>query len=202
MAEELDPQWEITVSVPHRLPVEMRQDLFEAVAQAVARWEPVQRDGWDADVFGCPARDRLSYRESQELLWLHAEAVWNHHLALLEIARTNSAWREVVEQWERGHQDVVLPYTAQLETEVERLRREVEFEARGADNFSGADRVYDEAQEKTPDEWCGRFDVTVHGPDGWRRDGKSWDEPITQAEFWQRVAWSSCTMPVHPDGAR
>lgn len=47
---------------------------------------------------------------------------------------------------------------------------------------------------RTPDEWCKRFSVTVHGPDGWR--GKSWDEPITEDEFWRRVAVSSCEMPV------
>lgn len=49
---------------------------------------------------------------------------------------------------------------------------------------------------QTPDEWCSQFSVTVHGPDGWRRDGKSWDEPITETEFWARVAVSSCEMPV------
>lgn len=89
MAEELeDPQWEITVLVPMRLPVEMRQDLFEAVAQAVARWEPVNRDGWDADVSGCPERQRLTYRESQELLWLHAEAVWQLAHAEVDFVRS------------------------------------------------------------------------------------------------------------------
>jgi hypothetical protein len=55
MAEELDPQWEIKVSVPMRLPVEMRHELFEAVVSAVSAWEPDERDGWDADVAGCPA---------------------------------------------------------------------------------------------------------------------------------------------------
>jgi hypothetical protein len=93
VAEELndDRQWEIRVLVPMRLPVEMRQDLFEAVAQAVSRWEPVNRDGWDADVSGCPERQRLTYRESQELLWLHAEAVWREQ----DLTRQRDAWWEV-----------------------------------------------------------------------------------------------------------
>lgn len=96
-------------------------------------------------------------------------------------------WRSIVEQWERGHQNDVLPYTAKLEAdvdllswlhaesawrlaterqqrwdhvlnllndtqhaeeendglrrEVKRLRREVEFEANGANTFAGADAV-------------------------------------------------------------
>lgn len=77
MAEELndEPQWELRVLVPMRRPVEERLALFDAVAHAVAEWEPDERDGWDADVTGCPERDRLSYRDSQLLLWLHAEAV-------------------------------------------------------------------------------------------------------------------------------
>lgn len=49
---------------------------------------------------------------------------------------------------------------------------------------------------QTPDKWCRQFSVTVHGPDGWKRDGKSWDEPITEDEFWRRVSWSSCEMPA------
>ena len=48
----------------------------------------------------------------------------------------------------------------------------------------------------TPDEWCKQFSVTVHGPDGWRRDGRPWSDPITEAEFWERVAVSSCEMPA------
>lgn len=57
MAE--DKQWEIKVSVPMRLPVEQRQELFAAVVGAVEEWEPApaERDGWDADVAGCPAAE-------------------------------------------------------------------------------------------------------------------------------------------------
>lgn len=52
----------------------------------------------------------------------------------------------------------------------------------------------------TPDEWCRRHDVTVFGPDGWRRDSKPWADPITEVEFWDRIAWSSVSMPVRPEG--
>lgn len=114
MAEELneDPQWEIVVRVPMRLPVEMRHDLFMRVTQAVRRWEPVERDGWEADWFGCPERDRLSYRDTQLLLWLHAEAVWTSENRL-EVG-DRLGWRLV-----------------EAEAEIGRLRREVEFEANG-----------------------------------------------------------------------
>lgn len=57
MAEELDAQWEIKVSVPMRLPGEQRDELFAAVVRAVSDWEPDERDGWDADVAGCPATE-------------------------------------------------------------------------------------------------------------------------------------------------
>lgn len=40
-------------------------------------------------------------------------------------------WRKIVEQWERGHQNDVLPYTAKLEAEVERLKRELDGVAAG-----------------------------------------------------------------------
>jgi len=55
MAEE--PQWQVTVRVPMRLPVEQRQALFEAICAVVSDWEPDDRDGWDADAFGCPEAD-------------------------------------------------------------------------------------------------------------------------------------------------
>lgn len=54
MAEEL---WEIKVSVPMRLPGWQRDVLFAAVVRAVSDWEPDERDGWDADVAGCPAAE-------------------------------------------------------------------------------------------------------------------------------------------------
>lgn len=138
-----------------------------------------------AELFGAASAYRFAEDDAKLLLWLHAEAVWERHQANLEIERVDGAWREVVEQWERGHQDDVLPYTGKLEAEVERLhswaglmelldehypasifagdgsdesadpgarivalvrevdrlRREVEFEANGATTFSGADAV-------------------------------------------------------------
>lgn len=46
--------WTVTVEVPLCLPVEMRHDLATAIATAVSAWEPDDRDGWDADVYGQP----------------------------------------------------------------------------------------------------------------------------------------------------
>jgi hypothetical protein len=82
--------------------------------------------------------------------------------------------------------------------EVERLRREVEFEANGADTFNGADLKA--AELATPDEWSKRFGVKVWDPDGWRSDGKAWDEPISKAEFERRLAVSTAGPSVHPEG--
>lgn len=47
-------------------------------------------------------------------------------------------WRKIVDQWERGHQNDVLPYTAKLEAEVERLQRELDGVATGSTANTGA----------------------------------------------------------------
>lgn len=52
-----EPQWRIGIEVPMRLPGDERHDLFERVAALVHRWEPQARDGWDANVYGCPVAD-------------------------------------------------------------------------------------------------------------------------------------------------
>lgn len=80
MAEELDAEWEVTVSVPLRLPEEQREALFDAVADAVAEWEPDDRTDWDAMVSAHPETFAL-------LLWLHAEAVWERDLLAAHTVR-------------------------------------------------------------------------------------------------------------------
>lgn len=55
--------------------------------------------------------------------------------------------------------------------------------------------AFTEAREdlKTPDEWCRIEGVEVMDPDGWRgRDGRPWTDPITLAEFKNRLI--ICTM--------
>jgi hypothetical protein len=42
-----------------RLPLELHDELFTAIADAVAQWEPEARDGWDADVTALPEDDSL-----------------------------------------------------------------------------------------------------------------------------------------------
>lgn len=43
----------------------------------------------------------------------------------------------------------------------------------------------------TPTQWQRRKRVFVIDPDGWRKDDKSWDDPITEAEFDRRAAAST-----------
>lgn len=57
-------------------------------------------------------------RDRDLLLWLHAEAVWHREQAVMEEALR---WRKIVEQWEQGHQNEVLPYTAKLEADRDLL---------------------------------------------------------------------------------
>ena len=49
------------------------------------------------------------------------------------------------------------------------------------------------AVERRSGEWCLLFGVTVIDPDGWDRKDfqRSWNEPITEAEFKRRVAVST-----------
>lgn len=44
---------------------------------------------------------------------------------------------------------------------------------------------------KTPEEWENEMGVVVLDPDGWRRDGKSWHEPLTRDDFWHRMVQST-----------
>lgn len=127
MAEELneDPQWQVRVRVPMRLPGDMRDELFSVVVAAVEGWEPApaERDGWDADVDGCPEGDRLSYRDSQLLLWLHAEAVWRHrtdvdHLVEERDAATAQVWQRFVHE-----QDLLRKETASRQAWAEEAAR-------------------------------------------------------------------------------
>lgn len=55
--------------------------------------------------------------------------------------------------------------------------------------------AFTEAREdlKTPAEWCRIEGVEILDPDGWRgRDGRPWTDPITLAEFQERLV--TCTM--------
>ncbi|MCP9947218.1 hypothetical protein [Actinomadura madurae] len=54
-----DDTWTVAVEVPLSLPVDLRHDLFTAVASAVRDWEPDNREGWDAEVYGTPTADSL-----------------------------------------------------------------------------------------------------------------------------------------------
>ena len=51
------------------------------------------------------------------------------------------------------------------------------------------------ARLQTPDQWSAATGVRVMGPDGWRRDRQSWDTPITEADFHDRVSVSTCIFP-------
>lgn len=51
------------------------------------------------------------------------------------------------------------------------------------------------AHVQTPDEWSRRLGVIVRDPDGWRNDGKSWDDPISEDEFRRRASLSTVEHP-------
>jgi hypothetical protein len=125
-------------------------------------------------------------RQRDLLAWLHAEARWERDQALLEIDRANNAWREIVDQWERGHDNDVLPYTAQLEGEIAALKAEAaeapEPEVEYGQQMSG-----------------GGFHVRVTGPDYERyypleqwiehkvAEGNCWRRRVVVVEDWTEV---------------
>lgn len=45
---------------------------------------------------------------------------------------------------------------------------------------------------RTPQEWCDLLGARVMDPDGWRDGTRSWNEPITKAEFDRRL--NVCTI--------
>lgn len=48
---------------------------------------------------------------------------------------------------------------------------------------------------RRPAEWADALRFTIHDPDGWRNDGKSFDEPVTAEEFDRRA--QICTISFH-----
>lgn len=60
--------YRIEVTIPLALPREMREQLVDAVAEAVHAWEPDDRKGWDAFVSGLAIYDDLTEEENAALL--------------------------------------------------------------------------------------------------------------------------------------
>lgn len=50
---------------------------------------------------------------------------------------------------------------------------------------------------KKPEEWGKILGWRVLDPDGWRKDDKPWEEPITENEYMERLFWSTI-QPVKP----
>ena len=51
---------------------------------------------------------------------------------------------------------------------------------------------------RRPEEWADSMSITILDPDGWRIDGKDFNEPITFEEFEDRLCNSTIQMGV-PD---
>jgi hypothetical protein len=49
-----------------------------------------------------------------------------------------------------------------------------------------------EMKTKTPVEWCKELNVKILDIDGWRMDNKSYDEPVSQKEFLERLTECTC----------
>jgi hypothetical protein len=53
----------------------------------------------------------------------------------------------------------------------------------------------DDELEMPPRFWAAMVGVVVLDPDGWRRDGKDFDEPLTLDDFWDRMLYSTIYAP-------
>lgn len=51
--------------------------------------------------------------------------------------------------------------------------------------------------KQEPHRWAWHHNMQILDPDGWRVDGKDFHEPITEAEFLERVL--ICTVMYAPD---
>lgn len=51
---------------------------------------------------------------------------------------------------------------------------------------------------RTPDEWSAAKGIEVRDPDGWRNEGRDWNEPVTEAEF-NRLCGPSTIRPLRPE---
>lgn len=47
---------------------------------------------------------------------------------------------------------------------------------------------------KTPEQWADEVGITILDPDGWRIDGKDFEEPITFEDFEHRLVNSTIQM--------
>lgn len=59
-----DDTWTVAVEIPARLPEELKDSLFTAVADAAHDWEPKTRDGWDVHVTGYPTPHGAGWAEA------------------------------------------------------------------------------------------------------------------------------------------
>lgn len=83
--------------------------------------------------------DSVDAGDRDLLLWLHAEAVWRGQVDLDD---AREGFQSVVGALQRMLASQG-QHMAELNEEIYRLRREVEFEARGANTFGGADAIAD-----------------------------------------------------------
>lgn len=51
--------WRIAIDVPMDLDRGLRNELFEAIEDAVANWEPEWRSDWDPEIYAYPADEEV-----------------------------------------------------------------------------------------------------------------------------------------------
>ncbi|MEU0467259.1 hypothetical protein ABZ215_24930 [Amycolatopsis sp. NPDC006131] len=109
-------QYRITVDVPDCLPRELLDGLFTAVADAVAEWEPKDREGWDSFVSGGPAdhtAEAYAARLEDENTALH-EQLHRANELLAEEMRSGNARIEAVAAEARAELGRLREHTTQL----------------------------------------------------------------------------------------
>jgi len=93
--------------------------------------------------------------------------------------KSRNEWLENELAWHQSRSD-------DLAKQVAALNEEIAHQARRNAVAQG------QGDHRLPIEWCVELGYEVMDPDGWRDGTRSWDEPITEAEFEERVR--RCTM--------
>lgn len=107
-----------------------------------------------------------------------------------ELRRITTEDRELLDRLGRERRSADEDTLDNLPDESPKLK-EVAGRPRRFERAEGYARTGHTPEKRTPDEWCRILGVTILDPDGWRQDGKSWDEPITRPEFMRRMQVST-----------
>lgn len=132
-------QWVMRVAVPLALNDDLRDRLFDAVADAVAAWEPEGRDGWDADLTAgrdlgidahSPAYVHVSgaavARTEEVAEYVNVDYAADGSVVGVEVIEATGVEADAVRAWGQQRAAVAVPDPDARPDDLEALRRRAE----------------------------------------------------------------------------